>query len=402
MTDPSDGAQRQNAEAQSPDRTRQLPQHVLSIILQSVPKFEQPDIRSSLALVCKAWRECASLLPDVVLNLASSLRSELLTAAEKTQLNTFLRSLRTLAIHGLAERQLKLAIQIAACAGMLSSLELHFREPLHFKWDQSAGLQICPDFAALLLLQTTHLLKLDVCAQNCVVLLTLPQQGAGHPEFASIVIDDIDLLRGLVKLADGMHDWQQTALDKAVLSHMPSLRVIYASQTDLYSTGFKGLLLGPLQQETQQSFREAAEVHCLEDRQATPEQQQFLEICEPFLAITCWLCRSAQCPSTIYRVAPNLQVLHVKDVFSPTNSFLIHMNLIPSLRKVSVSYKAMLHVFGCPIGIEDLVLEAHSFVLSGTILAWLTQLKKQPDKWHVEFYERGSPSVIRVKKAALT
>ena len=304
MLRPSDDTKRHKAEAQSTDYTRKLPQHVLSAILQLVPKVQQPDVRSGLALVCQTWRECANVLPDVVLTLAVSERSVLLTDDQEIKLKRFLRSTRTLAIYGLAERQRKLAVQIAACGSKLSSLKLRFMEPLQFKWDAYAGLQRCTDFALLLL--QTNLLTLDIRTQTRGVLVTQPPQNSAQAKFANIILGNLDLLRGLANLADGLHDWQQPALDMAVLRQMPSLQVLYAWRTGLHSLGFKGLLLGRLCQETQQSFREAAEVHCFGDSEITPAQQLFLEACEPFPAMIRWLCPLTQCPSTICRLAPNL------------------------------------------------------------------------------------------------
>ncbi len=310
----------------------------------------------------------------------------LLTQRQSQRFYNTLSNIKLLRSNCLLSSQVGQAIQLAEASPKLRVLEVYVdRKYGNFKNMDRAELAVLWIDILWPSSWASRLHKLDLYTSDMTLLTTLRVSPWNGNFLHCITAGHIDILRLAFPPL-------QSLTYVTAFECMPALQFLEVGANPLSEVGYTKTVRGVLSLKNLDTFRTACEVHCTGWSGPHDLQNTLLRSVEPFTTIKSWIAESAQCAALICRVAPNLQVLKVTDLYISEGA-IARVNLIDSLQSVDLACSkplCQMRVEGCPgKGLRHLRLESFNIVLTQQVAQWLTDVQHRPRHWRV-FVNLGS------------
>jgi len=363
-----------------------LPPDLLRRILTNLLKLCSLSTRGVLTCVCKLWAGAVQASEEMFLSPDCLDGIGLLTQRQIQRFISTLSNIKSLRTNCMLSSQVGLAIQVAEACPELRVLEVYVdRKYGDFNIPERAHLTV---FLIDLLYPSNwalRLQKLSLYASDMTLLTMVRTSPLNGNIMDCITAGHIDIVR----LAFPSFPY---LTDVTAFECMPALQFLEVGVSTLYEVGFTKTVRGALSLKNLYTFRTACEVHCTGWSGPHDLQNTLLRSVEPFSTIKSWIAESAQCAAMICRVAPNLQVLKVNDLYISEGT-IARVNLIDSLQSVDLACSkplCQMRVEGCPgKGLRHLRLESFNIVLTQQVAQWLADVQRRSRHWRV-FVNLGS------------
>ena len=366
-----------------------LPPDLLRRILSNLLQLCNLSTRGILTCVCKPWAGMVQAYEELLLSPECLDGLHLLTQGHSQRFQNTLSNIKSLRTKCLLSYQVGQAIKVAQACPKLRVLEVYvdrkyddfmlLDDEARSKYEVLLTEFLCPSSWAL------RLHKLRLYTSDTTLLTTVRTSPSDGNFLHCITAGHVDVLRlGLPCF--------QPSVNVMISERMPALQFLEVGVNTLHQAGYLKTVRGALNPTNLCTFRAACEVHCKGWTGPHHLQNTMLSSVEPFSTIKSWIAESAQCAALICRVAPNLQVLKVSDLYISEGT-IAHVNLIDSLQSVDLACSkplCQMHVKGCPgKGLMHLRLQSFRIVLTQEVAQWLTDLQRRPRHWRV-FVNLGS------------
>ena len=364
-----------------------LPPDLLRRILTNLLKLCSLSTRGVLTCVCKSWAGAVQASKEMFLSPDYLDGIGLLTQRQTRRFISTLSNTKSLRTNCMLSSQVGLAIQVAEACPELRVLEVYVgRKYGDFDISDAAYLR---DFLIDLLYPSSWALRLhkfSLYTSNMTLLTMVRTSPLNGNILDCITAGHIDIVR----LAFPSFPY---LTDVTTFECMPALQFLAVGANPLSAVGFTKTGRGVLSLKNLDTNRTACEVHCT--GWSGPDlQNTLLRSVEPFSTIKSWIAESAQGAALICRVAPNLQVLKVTNLYISQGT-IARANLIDSLQSVDLACSkplCQMHVEGCPgKGLRHLRLESFKIDLGQQVAQWLAEVQLRPRHWRV-FVNLGSGS----------
>ena len=348
-----------------------LPPDLLQRTLSNLSELCSLRTRGLLTCVCKTWAGAVQANQELLLSPDCLDGIGPLTQRQSQRFNNTLSNIKSLRSNCLLSSQVAQVFQLAEACPKLKVLEVcvdgnygnfskldgaHFFGLLiDLLWPDSWAVRLHKlnlHTADMTLLTTVRISPIDGNFLHCIT--------AGHINVLQLAFSPLQFLT-----------------DATDFECMPALHFLEVGISTLYEVGFTKTIRGTLNPKNLDTFVTTCEVHCTGWSGPYHLQKTLLSSVKPFSTIKAWVAESAQCAALICRVAPNLQVLKVNDLYISEGT-IAHVNLLDSLQSVDLACSqpsCHMHVEGCPgKGLRHLRLESFNIVLTQQVAQWLADV----------------------------